>query len=89
MAKLYIGYATAHNQKQENGLNAVLVDAASAAAAKTAAIAAKPNGSTDDAKVNGWTYSEIAATAGTLPNGAAVLWLAGAFGTGVNAMPGA
>ncbi len=82
MAKLYIGYAGSPELKQENHLNAVLVDAASSAAAKTAAIAAKVNGSTSDEKLNAWTYAEIAATAGTLPNGAAVMWLEGAFGIG-------
>jgi hypothetical protein len=77
MAKLYIGYPTAENQRQENQRNAVLVDAADAAAAKAAAIAAKIDGSTNDSKVNAWTFAEIAGTAGSLPNGGTVLWLEG------------
>lgn len=84
MSKLFIGYAPASNPetRQANGWNAVLVDAASAAAAKTAAIAAKPDGSTSDDNVNAWTFAEIAGTAGTLPNGSTVLWLGDVRGLG-------
>ena len=84
MAKLLIGYPATAELRQENGLNAVLVDAADATAAKAAAIAAKPNGSTDDAKINAWTFAEIAGTAGTLPGGVTVLWLDGARGVGAS-----
>ena len=83
MSILYIGYPTAPEMKQENGLNSVLVLAASVAAAKSAAIAAKVNGSTNDTTLNSWSYSQLADPGdATLPNGSTVMWLTGVHGLG-------
>lgn len=82
MARLYIGYPNSPELRQENGYNGVLIDAADVVAAKVAAKAGKPNGSTSDDKLDAWTWAEIAGTAGTLPGAATVLWLEGVRGFG-------
>lgn len=77
MSKLYVAYPVADENRQENGRNAALVVAADSAAALAALKSGKLDGSTDDAKLDQWALSEIAGTAGSLPNGGAVLWLEG------------
>jgi hypothetical protein len=77
MTKLYVAYPVAEETRQENGRNAALVTAADSTAALAALKAGKLDGSTDDNKLDRWTFSEIAASAGELPNGGTVLWLDG------------
>ena len=77
MAKLYVAYPVLEETRQENGRNAALVTAVDSTAALAALKAGKLDGSTDDSKLDRWAFSEIAATAGELPNGGTVLWLDG------------
>lgn len=77
MAKLYIAYPVAAENLQENKRNAALVAAADSTAALAALKAGKLDGSTSDSKLDSWVFSEVAGTAGSLPNGGTVLWLDG------------
>jgi hypothetical protein len=77
MAKLYVAYPVAPENKQENGRNAALVVAADSTAALAALKLGKLDGSTNDSKLDRWAFSEIADPAGALPHGGAVLWLDG------------
>lgn len=77
MAKLYVAYPIAEESRMENNRNAALVAAADSTAALAALKAGKLDGSTADAKLDAWVFSEVAGTAGSLPNGGTVLWLDG------------
>lgn len=77
MAKLYLSYPVAPENKQENSRNGALVIAADSAAALAALKLNKLDGSTDNAKLDRWVFSEIADPAGALPNGDSVMWLEG------------
>jgi hypothetical protein len=77
MAALNLLYAASPEDKNESGLNAVIVDAADEAASRAAAIANTPNGSTKVPTT--WTYLLLAATAGTLPS--TVIWIEGDMAT--------
>ncbi len=77
MAKLYVAYPVADENRMENGRNAALVAADDSTAALAALKAGKLDGSTSDSKLDRWAFSEVAATAGSLPNGGNVLWMDG------------
>lgn len=70
---LFLLHATKEHHRNPVGMHAVLVDAADAAAARTAATAAAPFG---DIKVDAWDAVQVADTA-TLPDGRTVLWFEG------------
>ncbi len=80
MSNLYLAQAGSEHLRVANGWNAALVVAADVAGAKTALKAAKVTGDHLDSVLDAFTYSEISASAGTLPNGSSVLWLQGAKG---------
>jgi Asp/Glu/hydantoin racemase len=84
MAKSYLLHAATPELRNSSGLNACLVsNVADPAAAKAAAIAAKPSGGVDDANVTAWTAIEISASALTnLPAG--VVWLDGIHNLGAS-----
>jgi len=71
---LFLLYANAANERNASGLDAVLVDAASEAAARTAAQARTPNGETKVPAT--WAAVSLAATA-TMPDSRVVIWLEG------------
>ena len=77
MAKLYIVYPVAAENRMENKRNAAIVAAADSTTALAALKAGKLDGSTSDSRLDQWVFSEIAATAGTLPNGSSIMWLEG------------
>lgn len=80
MSNLYLAQAGSEHLRVANGWNAALVVAADVAGAKTALKAAKVTGDHLDSVLDAFTYSEISASAGMLPNGNSVLWLQGAKG---------
>ncbi len=71
---LFLLYAAKQEQRNSSGINAVLVDAASEGAARTAAAAAAPTGETKVPAT--WAAVSLAATA-TLPGGRTVIWIEG------------
>lgn len=77
---LYLLAASAEHHRTSIGVNAVLVNGASASAARTAAKAAKPArlaGEIPDAAVDAWSATELSETDGTLLGAAAVNWIEG------------
>lgn len=82
MSNLYLAYSVSEETRMENGYNAALIVADDTTAAKVTAKAGKPNGSTTDSKLDLWAYSVVSASAGSLPNGQAVMWLDGVRGFG-------
>jgi hypothetical protein len=75
MAALNLLYAATPQDRNASGLDAVLVDAVDEAAARTAAIAATPNGETKVPTT--WTYVLLAAIAAGLPDSRTVVWIEG------------
>lgn len=90
MANLYLIAPTAENMRMESpATNAVLAIGADESAARLAVLTAAPSGSFNAAKFSLWTASVISAAAGSLPNGANALFLGGAYGANLLALPGA
>ena len=75
MAALNLLYAVSQYERNSSGLNAVIVDAVDEAAARTAALAALPNGETTVPTT--WAYLLLAAVTGTLPASKTVIWIEG------------
>lgn len=71
---LFLLYADRDGDRNASGMNAVLVDAADEAAARTAAAAAAPTGETKVRPT--WAAVSLAATA-TMPGGRTVIWIEG------------
>jgi hypothetical protein len=72
--------ASAENQRSSCGVNAALVNAASASAARTAAKAARPPriaGEISDALLDAWSATQVSASDLTLIGGAAINWIEG------------
>ena len=70
---LFLLHSTQEHHRNPVGMHAALVDAADAAAARTAAASAAPFG---DIKVGAWDAVQVADTA-TLPQGRSVRWFEG------------
>lgn len=79
MAGFLIG-APNENVRTSCGVNAVLANGASAAAARTAAKAAKPAhlaGEIPDTLIDAWTATQVSASDLTLPSSATATWIEG------------
>ncbi|MGD2132785.1 MAG: hypothetical protein PVI23_08330 [Maricaulaceae bacterium] len=72
---LYLLYAAQPQDRNSTGRNAVLVDAADEASARTAAAAAAPDGET--ANVEAWAALELASAAGAPFPVEGYVWLSG------------
>ncbi len=75
MAALNLLYASTPEDRNANGINAVIVDAVDEATSRTAAIAASLDGETIVAPT--WTYVLLAAVASGLPDSRTIVWIEG------------
>jgi hypothetical protein len=86
MSKLYLLAATNEKDRMEGSINSVLAIGADEAAARAAALTAKPNGSFDASKFAEWSAWLVADGTITLPVTGAVQFMGNAYG--VNPLPG-